>query len=562
MFASYRNSNVEDFDHWLQCRRNNNSVYLVEDALPQERLYELMSHYEKAIKELEVGKSGSYLRVPLMISKKAVDRFLPRGTLRRKTAKAFYLLIFDRNEFRSRLTAYLKTRKRLQISSLATSFVRVPMRFLLKRVIRRLAYALTVFSDKYNTKPADHMGNVDVLNEFINRCRAMHKPLVLELGVKRSIPERSTRHDYWVPNAGEYLGSDIESGVDVQVVADAHQLSKVVGEERFDIIIACSTFEHLKYPHLAAHQLMKALKIGGILYIQTHQSFPLHAYPYDYFRFSREALAGLFGDQMGFRVIASGYAIPLSLYSPHLLDRDAPAFVNVQLYGEKISKTPDNYIYEFDLEKKQEEQTSPFPESALAHKYCVGKGLEIGGAAHNPFELNTLNVDFTDSMEIKLKKRFVFVGEKALKVDIVAPGDDIPLPDESQDFIVSSHVIEHFTNPIKALIEWDRLVRPGGIIFMIVPHKERTFDKQRENTPLEHLIEDFRNNTTQSNGDPNEHEHVWVTETFVELIKYMIEKLHMEWEVAEVQDVDDKVGNGFTVVIRKIANRKPVKSAQ
>jgi hypothetical protein len=144
------------------------------------------------------------------------------------------------------------------------------------------------------------------------------------------------------------LGSDIESGPDVQVVADAHRLSEVVGEKQFDIIISCATFEHLKYPHLAAHQLMKTLKIGGVLYIQTHQSFPLHAYPYDYFRFSREALAGLFGTKMGFRVIATGYSIPLSLYSPDLLDRDAPAFANVQLYGEKIGETPNDYVYEFD----------------------------------------------------------------------------------------------------------------------------------------------------------------------------------------------------------------------
>ena len=93
-----------------------------------------------------------------------------------------------------------------------------------------------------------------------------------------------------------------------------------------------------------------------------------------------------------------------------------------------------------------------FPESALAHKYCIGKGLEIGGSAHNPFGLNTLNVDHSDSMETLSKKNEISFCGKALEVDIVADGDDIPLPDESQDFIVNSHVIEHFTNPIKALI--------------------------------------------------------------------------------------------------------------
>lgn len=50
-----------------------------------------------------------------------------------------------------------------------------------------------------------------------------------------------------------------------------------------------------------------------------------------------------------------------------------------------------------------------------------------------------------------------------------------------------------------------------------------------------------------------------MTEGFVELINYMIKELQMRWEIAEVQDVDDKVGNGFTVVLRKIKTREPVK---
>jgi len=216
--------------------------------------------------------------------------------------------------------------------------------------------------------------------------------------------------------------------------------------------------------------------------------------------------------------------------------------------------TPESNISTTE-EKKKDKPIFSFPESALAHKYCIGKGLEIGGCAHNPFGLNTQNVDFTDSTNTVFKQEEIRLCGKALKVDIVASGDDIPLPDESQDFIVSSHVIEHFPNPIKALIEWDRLVRPGGIIFMIVPHKERTFDKGKENTLLEHLIKDFKNNNTNPHVYSYGHDHCWITESFMELINYIIQELYMKWEIVEVQDVDDKVGNGFTVVVRKIGTR-------
>jgi hypothetical protein len=186
-------------------------------------------------------------------------------------------------------------------------------------------------------------------SEFVARCRAMHAPRVAELGTKRSIASRSTRHDDWIPNAGEYLGVDLEAGLDVDIVADVHRLTAVTGCEQFDAIISCSTFEHVKYPHVAAHEVMKALRIGGLLLIQTHQSFPLHAYPHDYFRFSREALASLFGSKMGFRVIATDYEFPVKLYSPREPGVvDMPSYLNVCLYGEKTHATPDAYIYDFD----------------------------------------------------------------------------------------------------------------------------------------------------------------------------------------------------------------------
>lgn len=187
------------------------------------------------------------------------------------------------------------------------------------------------------------------LANFVMRCRSLKQPRVLELGTGRSVSTRSTRHDEWVPHAAEYLGADIEAGVDVDLVADVHYLSATVGVEQFDVIISCSTFEHFKYPHRAAHEVMKVLRVGGLIFIQTHQTFPLHAYPYDYFRFSREALAGLFGTKMGFQVITTDYEYPAEIHSPQTPDSQLlPAFLNVLLFGEKVGKTPDSYIYEPD----------------------------------------------------------------------------------------------------------------------------------------------------------------------------------------------------------------------
>jgi ubiquinone/menaquinone biosynthesis C-methylase UbiE len=46
-------------------------------------------------------------------------------------------------------------------------------------------------------------------------------------------------------------------------------------------------------------------------------------------------------------------------------------------------------------------------------------------------------------------------------VDIVAPGDKLPFANNSLDYVLSSHVLEHFWDPIKTIKEWLRVVRPG-----------------------------------------------------------------------------------------------------
>lgn len=184
---------------------------------------------------------------------------------------------------------------------------------------------------------------------FMEKAIAMRAPRVLELGTARALPNLSTRKDHLFAHASEYIGSDIQAGVDVDLVADVHRLCQVTGEESFDIIWTEAGFEHFKYPHLAAHQIMKALKMGGLVFVQTHQTFPIHAVPYDYCRFSTDALRSLFSNSMGMKVHAAGYASPAAIYSrvdPN--GHSAPAFLHVNIFAEKIKKTPTDYVYEYD----------------------------------------------------------------------------------------------------------------------------------------------------------------------------------------------------------------------
>src|SRR5690606_26769889 len=70
--------------------------------------------------------------------------------------------------------------------------------------------------------------------------------------------------------------------------------------------------------------------------------------------------------------------------------------------------------------------------------------------------------------------------------------------DSSYDFVLSSHCIEHLANPILGLTEWRRVLKPGGALLLVVPHKDGTFDHRRPVTNLSHLIEDYQQGTTEA----------------------------------------------------------------
>lgn len=69
------------------------------------------------------------------------------------------------------------------------------------------------------------------------------------------------------------------------------------------------------------------------------------------------------------------------------------------------------------------------------------------------------------------------------------------LPADSYDAVVSCNNLEHIANPLKALHEWLRVVRPGGHVLLVLPRKESNFDHRRDTTSFAHLLDDFTHGT-------------------------------------------------------------------
>jgi 2-polyprenyl-3-methyl-5-hydroxy-6-metoxy-1,4-benzoquinol methylase len=109
----------------------------------------------------------------------------------------------------------------------------------------------------------------------------------------------------------------------------------------------------------------------------------------------------------------------------------------------------------------------------------------------NLFDDNHFQESFSDFFNYKYG-----IGQQ-YNVDCANP-KSLDQIDKKYDFIVTSHVIEHIANPIKAMRSWKRLLKDGGFILSIIPNYKNCFDNKRPLTTLLHLIDDFANDTLES----------------------------------------------------------------
>jgi hypothetical protein len=123
------------------------------------------------------------------------------------------------------------------------------------------------------------------------------------------------------PESCDYVGFDIADGENVDVVGDAHKLSDYFPTDYFDFVFSVSVWEHLVMPWKVSVELNKVMKKGAQAMINTHQSWPSHEEPWDYFRFCDSSWDSLFNSQTGFRIIKRGTGVkcvmaPVRAYTP------------------------------------------------------------------------------------------------------------------------------------------------------------------------------------------------------------------------------------------------------
>jgi SAM-dependent methyltransferase len=85
----------------------------------------------------------------------------------------------------------------------------------------------------------------------------------------------------------------------------------------------------------------------------------------------------------------------------------------------------------------------------IALQFCRGKGLDVGAGK---WPLPT-----------------------SMPIDMVFNSDAMMLPVGQFDYIFSSHCLEHLENPVAALEHWKSRIRPGGVLFLYLPHPDMEY---------------------------------------------------------------------------------------
>ena len=212
----------------------------------------------------------------------------------------------------------------------------------------------------------------------------------------------------------------------------------------------------------------------------------------------------------------------------------------------------------------------------------IGEGIEIG-ALHFPLPVpEGTKVRYVD-MSIKEEniKRYPHLDAAAIvETDYLCNGESLEvIEDESQDFVISNHMLEHCINPLGTLRNFLRVTRPGGLLFITLPDKRFTFDAKRPVTPFAHIEEDFKIDRkvedlevyelwakyVREGADPialhrnqnNIHFHAWtqweILEMFIEAGRRLGFPLEIEWAA--------KSGGEFIVLLRKEESTSGLESA-
>lgn len=106
----------------------------------------------------------------------------------------------------------------------------------------------------------------------------------------------------------------------------------------------------------------------------------------------------------------------------------------------------------------------------LTVPYCQGNGIDIGSGG-DPVVPNAIQVELNLAHYLEYRSGEIPANPIQWHDDSAAL--NLPFKDAVLDFVYSSHLLEDFFDWWPPLIEWVRVLKPGGYLVILIPDQER-----------------------------------------------------------------------------------------
>lgn len=110
--------------------------------------------------------------------------------------------------------------------------------------------------------------------------------------------------DILSPHVNSYVGIDLPQTIhaqcEIDAFANAHHLP--FKKDTFDTVLCFEVLEHVERPQDVIRDIHAVLRKGGTLILSAPQNYCIHNDPADFYRFTKQGLAELVGNQAGFTI--------------------------------------------------------------------------------------------------------------------------------------------------------------------------------------------------------------------------------------------------------------------
>ncbi len=94
----------------------------------------------------------------------------------------------------------------------------------------------------------------------------------------------------------EYIGVDINPDSAADIILDCNQDRLPMDDNSVDAIIISNALEHICNTQNVIQEVRRVLRQNGLLYFSVPMTYPVHAHPHDYIRFTRYYFQRTFAD--------------------------------------------------------------------------------------------------------------------------------------------------------------------------------------------------------------------------------------------------------------------------